>query len=151
LKTSDLNDLINDLMDLVRAGELRCLDAEPLVRTPPLKAHLLLCASGQAADAERLRELVVQFRGTPHDGATEARLADPILKTPHDGLASDRALLQSCIDDQSVAIGRLRNVLSRHDVSSIVRSVLTQCHDAAVARERVLTEGAKALSDAMRT
>ena len=138
MRTPDLNDAVNDLMDLEFAGERRCRVSAELVKAPPLQAQLLLRAAEHLADAERLRSLVIEMRGTPHSGETTATLADPVHYVPRVDGGGDRELLEACIAEQDADVAQCDKLLQTEGVPERVKSVVGQCREAAVARQRGL-------------
>jgi hypothetical protein len=146
MKNTEISDLANDLMDLARAGELRCRWAGSLATSPSLKAHLILSAADHAADGERLRRLVVELRGTPHEGATAAVLADPLLESPQEAAGNNLRLLRGCIDEQAAVLARLDEAIGTAGLPEPAKSVFERCHESAQARHRSLTALAQALA-----
>jgi hypothetical protein len=147
MTTKDFSDLVNDLMDMMDAGEKRFLERERLVRQPSLKAHLSLFASQQADESERLRELVVELRGTPHSGVSGVLQSDSIFSAAIGSGSDDAGLVNSCITEQAEAVRRLKDALASDGLSRPARSLFTYCLDAAAARHRSLTSAVPGLSD----
>lgn len=141
MRRNDLSEAINDLMDLEFAGEQRCRIAAEQATTPPLQAELLLRAAEHRQDAERLRSLVIELRGVPHDGETHAVMADPVRQVPtmaEGGREAD--LIQACVAEQEAEVALCDELLGAAEVPERVRTVVGQCREAALSRRHGLEE-----------
>jgi uncharacterized protein (TIGR02284 family) len=134
----DVSQLVNDLMDLERAGERRCTVAAALARTPQLRAELVLRGAEHKAEAERLHHLVVELRGTPHSGETTAVLADPLWFSPPVEGQDDRELLEACIAEEEANAARCQDALRAEGLPEHVKKVIQQCMAAANSRHENL-------------
>jgi hypothetical protein len=134
----DVSQLVNDLMDLQRAGEHRCNVAAALARTPLLRAELVLRAAEHKAEAERLHHLVVELRGTPHSGETTAILADPLWFSPPVEGQGDHELLEACIAEEEANAAHCQDALRVERLPERVKEVIRQCMEAANSRRENL-------------
>jgi hypothetical protein len=134
----DVSQLVNDLMDLERAGERRCTVAAALARTPQLRAELVLRGAEHKAESERLHHLVVELRGTPHSGETTAVLADPLWFWPPVEGQDDRELLEACIAEEEANAARCQDALRAEGLPEHVKKVIQQCMAAANSRHENL-------------
>lgn len=133
----DVSQLVNDLMDLERAGEHRCTVAAALARTPQLRAELVLRGAEHKAEAEQLHHLV-ELRGTPHSGETTAVLADPLWFSPPVEGQYDRELLEACIAEEEANAARCQDALRMEGLPERVKELIQQCMAAANSRRENL-------------
>lgn len=137
---NEASEMLNRLINLEFAGELRCDACARLVSSGPLNALLLLHSASHKADAQCLSDAVVVLDGAPVSGAADAPIFDPLGPGFPTGHPADRAVLDGCIAEDERVIEEYRSVLGRRDWPPEVRIVLEQCLASARARQRRLNE-----------
>ena|ERR1700712_4215204 len=135
----NIDQTLNALYDLARAGQQRLQTASSIAASPGLKARMLLAASSHEAEAAALHKLLNIYRATPHDGITDALLADPLWSRPLHDLMGDAALLKNCAEEEARQSERFEEALRLDKLPPDVRDVLDNCKRGAEARQATFT------------
>ncbi len=129
---------LNELLELARAAERRCVASSGRALSPVLKAELALRGAEHAGDAERLHAALVQLRCTPATGDTDAALNDPLWAEPPLSEPDDAALLRGCIAEEVENAARCEAALRVPGLTDAARKTIELCVQAARRREESL-------------
>ena len=132
MNTSDVIDVLNDLIETCRDGEYGFRASAEQARSSALRSNLLARASECATAADQLRAHVVQLGGKPEDGGTTAGAMHRGWVAVKAKLSTfdDLAVLEECERGEDVALRSYREALE-NDLPTPIRNLVERQYEGA--------------------